>query len=201
MTKTNRLADQPNAASLAVNLEGCLLVAAPQRKSEPFARAVCLVVHHSEDGAVGIVLNKSLDQKAAGLWQQLAGNSQEFRKGLLHFGGPKSGPVVALHNCERLAEYTSADGVYFAAQAQTLKELVKSESDQCDVKILVGQADWKAGELEDEFEAGKWLPLPVSPKLVFADEHQMWVQAMREVGNQVISSMTHAPMPVDVLMN
>lgn len=187
---TNRLAKKPQAC-----LEGCLLVAAPDWQNEVFARTVCLVIHHRPERAVGIVLNRGLDDQSSGLWEQLAGATSQYREGVLHFGGPHSGPVVALHNCEKYAEFTTAEGVYLASQIQNLKGLMRRTTGDCVVKIMAGQADWEAGQLDEEFHAGKWLPVQVSSKLVFSDEHQMWETALREIGNQYVASIIRCKYP------
>jgi putative transcriptional regulator len=188
--------------SATYNLAGSLLVAAPGWQHELFRGAVCLVVHHSPERAIGVVLNRHLPLPLGELWQQLAPNRPIRSNARVHFGGPQAGPVVALHNRRELAEFTSAEGVYFAAQIQNLKELVSSSESETQVKIFVGQADWGAGELEREFEGGKWLPLPVSSKLVFADESEMWVRAMYGIGDLVVTHMTGAQVcPADILTN
>ena len=184
------------------SLEGHLLVAAPAWESKLFNRSVCLVVHHSPEGAVGVFLNRCVDFDTGVLWQQLTGSGALSKHAAIHFGGPQSGPVVAVHNRADLAEYTSGEGVYFAAQLPHLQQLLKLSDNAAELKIIVGQADWPAGELDEQFRAGHWLPLPVLPKLVFADGSRMWAQAIREVGNRVVASMTGAHgQPHDILSN
>lgn len=204
---TNRIQDAIDPQiEPKLNLTGQLLVAAPHYDDAVFGRTVCLVVHHDAGGAVAIVLNRGFRKEAAGLWKHLSGGGLELREGVLHFGGPDSGPVVALHNCDELAEFEPAQGVYLAAQIDSLKALVaasateKSES-SCALKIIVGQADWKAGQLDAQFAEGKWYPLPVSPDLVFVDPCLMWPAALRRVGNQLVASMTDAVRPSSVLCN
>jgi putative transcriptional regulator len=197
----NRIANNQPSHSPNVALGGCLLVAAPQWHDEIFEKTVCLVVHHSPEGAVGIVLNRGFHSDASGLMHHLSGGSAPSRKGLLHVGGPDSGPVVALHNCDALAEFRSADGVYLAAQVKHLQALVTAPSQSCDVKIIIGQADWKPGQLDAQFSAGRWLPLPVTPELVFADDHRMWPIAMRHIGNQYVVSITRAIVPRSLQSN
>ena len=192
---TNRLTERKHTS-----LQGFLLVAAPHRHAAPFSKTVCMVVHHSNQGAIGVFLNKELDAYAPDLWEQLAGNETHYSKTLLHLGGPNSGPVIAVHSHERLAEYTSARGVYFAAQVDNLRQLMNLATDaehaqETAVKIIVGQANWKAGQLDAEFISGKWLPLPVTSDVVFADKHTMWQNAMRSIGNQFVASLTGCKVP------
>lgn len=185
-----------------VSLAGCLLVASPNWQHELFGRAVCLVVHHGAQGAIGVVLNRHLPLPIGELLKQLSPDEPIRSDARLHLGGPQAGPVVALHNRQELAEFTSAEGVYFAAQVQNLQQLVSSSSVDTQVKIIVGQADWAAGELDSEFASGKWLPLPVSSALVFADDSEMWGRAMHGVGDLFVANMTGArARPIDVLTN
>ena len=210
------------AAPLNFSLEGQLLVANPTWNNQLFGRSVCLVVHHSPQGAVGIFLNRAMNLDATVLWQQVAGSeiqksdaekvdaqhqksnspNAEAQHRSLHFGGPKSGPVVALHNRAELAEFRSADGVYLAAQLSHLEQLLKLPEQDAQLKIIVGQADWPPGLLDNQFAAGNWLPLPVLPKLVFADSPSMWAQALREVGHRFVVGITGAHgQPGDLLAN
>lgn len=191
----NRIQAVPRAS-----LQGLLLVAAPHWQHEFFGQSVCLVVHHSSDRAIGVFLNHSLGKTPQALWHHLAGEQPVSRS--INFGGPHSGPVVALHDRRELAEFTSAEGVYLAAQIDHLRQLVTSPKDESAVKIIVGQADWQAGQLDAQFANGQWLPLPVSPSIVFADESEMWGRAMRQIGNHFVASIAGCSgQPRDLLAN
>ncbi|MEM8734476.1 MAG: YqgE/AlgH family protein, partial [Planctomycetota bacterium] len=137
-----------------------------------------------------------------GLWQHLSGGKRELDQGLLHFGGPESGPVVAIHTDDELAEFEPAEGVYIAAQIDTLKTLVQTQETQdCRLKIIVGQAEWKAGELQQQFMERAWLPLQASSELIFQPAATMWAYALRSFGNQMIEEVTGTSAPLDVLAN
>lgn len=194
---TNRIPIQT-----AVSLTGHLLVAAPDWVHPTFSRSVCLIVRHDTGGAVGIILNRSLEFDPKVLWQQLAGENSSAPKAEIHSGGPQSGPVVALHSQANLAEYTSGEGVYLAAQLPNLRQLVKTVQKPTQLKIIVGQADWPAGQLEQEFFGGNWSALPVSRDVVFCDADQMWWRAIREIGNRFVTTISGAHgQPNDVLSN
>lgn len=192
----NRLGIPASAPCLA----GRLLVAAPSHEDQVLGKSVCLIVHHSDQGAIGVMLNREFQNDAHDLWEDIVGLGKEYQAGLLHLGGPESGPVVAVHNSQKYAEFESGDGVFFAAQVQNLQALLRAESDS-NVKILVGQVVWEPGQLEAEFEAGQWGVLPITSKVVFAEDHLMWTQAMREVGNRFVEVAVGSNAPTDILFN
>lgn len=182
--------------------QGCILVASPSSSLAMYAHSVCLLVQHGSEGSVGVFLNRSLSDSPADLWKHLVGeNARGGLQRTLHFGGPMSGPVIALHNLPELADYTPVDGVYVAAQLENLQRLVKADAD-AQVRIIIGQAAWSPGELDAELREGKWLPMPISPQLVFSSEDEMWALAMRQIGNNFVAAITGATgQPASILLN
>ncbi|MCA9190169.1 MAG: YqgE/AlgH family protein [Planctomycetales bacterium] len=181
----NRFSSLSNPTLRDLSLRGTLLVASPNVSTGPWQRAVCLLVHHSEQGAIGVCLNRTI-QSSPKFWKELFGlSSEKLTPKSLHFGGPQAGPVVAIHDCQEFAEYTGGDGVYVAAQVASLRSLVSKT--EAEVRIFVGQANWGPGQLEQELGDEIWLPVPVSPQIVFADEQKMWVQAMRIIANSFVA--------------
>lgn len=178
-------------------LSGQLLVATNRRSDGMFAGSVLLVLQHDSSGSVGLVLNKSLDIEIEPLWKFL--NGEKAHHPSVCFGGPISGPILALHDHEECAEASAATGVYIAAHLDKLQRLVSAEAGE--VRIVVGQVLWQGGQLEQELAQGMWLPLPATPKIVFARADEMWRQSMREIGNQYVSIITKSLPPADVRWN
>ena len=50
------------------------------------------------------------------------------------------------------------------------------------LRLFLGHAGWKSGQLEDELAEGDWHLLSVQPELLLQEGSQMWVAAIREVG-------------------
>lgn len=148
---------------------------------------------------MGLVLNRAIDFDVDNLWKYLKRAPDDKESRPIRFGGPMSGPILALHNQEQLAEVAAASGVYVAAHVDKLQKLVASHAGE--VRIVVGQVLWKVGQLEQELAAGIWLALPATPELVFAPEEEMWRRGMREVGNRYISLITGAVQPHHVSLN
>jgi putative transcriptional regulator len=96
---------------------------------------------------------------------------------MLHFGGPLSGPVVAIHQNSQYAEAETGDGIYVAAQKQHLEDLVRRRPGP--YRLIVGHLGWESGQLEAEIEAGIWHVLPATTDAVFSSANQMWPRLIR----------------------
>ena len=192
----------PEATTSQFDLAGVVLIAAPVLTDPVFGRSVCLVLEHTDEGSVGLVLNRSFTSDVAELWDHLSDGQTNVAHppGHLNFGGPVSGPVLAIHDQELLAEAGNGEGVYVAAQVENLKKLTLVEPEH--YRLFVGHAAWKAGQLEAEVERGFWYPVTADSQLVFAHESDMWALGMRSVGRSIVSEFVGADkMPASVLLN
>ncbi len=192
----------PEAHTNLFRLSGVLLVAAPVLSDPIFGRSVCLILEHTDDGSVGIVLNRAFSSDVKELWTHLTEGQDDVAvpPSHLNFGGPVSGPVLAIHDQEMLAEAGNGSGVYVAAQVENLKKLTQLSPEH--YRLFVGHAAWKKGQLEAEIANGYWYPVGLDSELVFAHESEMWPIGIRSVGRAVVESVvgTHR-MPESPLLN
>ena len=144
------------------SLKGHFLVASSHLANPDFVRAVILLVHHSDQGAFGVVLNRPAENSIAELWEKAEQGPCECEQPF-YVGGPVSGPVMAIHANPDLAEMTVAPGVYFAAQREHLDELLR-QSDH-PFRIFINHSGWGGGQLESELEQGAWLTLAATPRV------------------------------------
>ena len=191
----NRTPKIPNSGEEAtrISLAGFLLVAAPCVQDPVFARSVCMIVEHSNERTIGIMLNRPLAIDTESLWVQLLEGEAKPANAVSHlnFGGPQNGPVLAIHDNAQLAEGGNSQGVYLSAQTESLKKIAQITPDHC--RLFIGHAVWKLSQLETEIVNGDWHVLPAIPELVFADEHSMWGKGIHAVGNSILQSATGLP--------
>jgi putative transcriptional regulator len=178
-------------------LTGSLIIAAPRLSEGMFFRSVCLVVHHDQDGAIGLMLNRPLAPDIPQLWQLLYGDTTPPPQPSdlpVHFGGPIAGPVMALHDQQQLAEAQTGNGIYVAAQRDHLQELL-GKSHEC-VRLIVGHAGWSGGQLEKELADGYWYTLPATPEYVFEADDAMWSDLLAKGAALQLASWVKAkPIP------
>ncbi len=167
------------------SLEGQLLLASPQLVDPNFVRTVVLLVQHNDEGAFGLVINRPTGKTVQELWKQVGESPCENRQPV-HLGGPVSGPLMAIHAADGLAEMEIIEGVYFAAKKQNLDELVRRE---VPFKVFVGHSGWGPGQLEGEIEQGAWRVLPAKQADVFDPADDLWQRLMQRALTGILPEM------------
>lgn len=176
-------------APARVSLAGCLLAAHIDVVDPMFSRGVCLIVEHTDEATVGIMLNRPLAMDPNPFWKTLFEGKPSIQGGMaghFNFGGPQNGPIVAIHSDSTLAEGGNGDGIYVSAQVETLQKLAETAPEH--LRWFIGHAVWEKSRLEQEIVEGKWHVLPTIPQIVFSEEGRMWPEAIRFLGRSVISS-------------
>ena len=168
------------------SLKGHLLVASPHLADPNFVRSVVLLIHHSPDGTFGVVLNRPSESKIRELWKDLSELPCKTDQHV-HMGGPVSGPLMAVHTDEDLAELEIVPGLYFAAERGNIEKLLNQSKH--DFRLFVGHSGWGGGQLEDELEEGSWFTTPATPDYVFAEESDLWKAVAQQIGQSMLASM------------
>ncbi len=177
---------------------GYFLAASPYMTHSDFARTVVLLMQHNEDGAVGVVLNRQSDETVASLWEKLTQHPCVSNRHV-NLGGPVSGPLMALHMEQPLAEAMVPPGVFLAANKEHLEQLVEQSREP--FRLFVGHAGWETGQLEHELSRGAWLTTPATEELIFEDRDDLWRDVLKRVGRSVLESAGIKDFPEDVTVN
>lgn len=172
------------------SLRGQLLIAAPSL-FDYFRRTVILVLEHTPDGAMGVVLNReseTLVAEAVPLLGPLAASEE-----LVRLGGPVSPEsVVALGEFDDIDEA----GTQVVGSLGTLDP----ESDNTSLRrlrVYAGYAGWASGQLDGELEQDAWLVMPARPDDPFRDG-DIWSEALKRKGGNY---RLLATMPADPSQN
>lgn len=158
----------------ADSLQGRLLVAVPGMYDPNFDRTVVLLLEHTEDGALGLVLNRpsetGVDEALPG-WEPVAATPP-----VVFVGGPVA-PTGAL----ALGTVTSGDveGWTPVLGPVGLLDLSRAPaeagSEVARARLFAGHAGWTAGQLEGEIAAGGWFVVDAEPDdALFSDPAQLW---------------------------
>jgi len=178
------------------SLRGHLLIAGPALVDPNFWRTVVLVGEHNEEGALGVVLNRSSETPVGEALPELA----ELAEGMgpVHVGGPVQPSAVVV-----LADFADVEG----ADSLVLESVgfLPAEVDPTALgelrraRVYVGYAGWGPGQLDDELEEGSWIVEPALPEDVFTDDPEgLWSDVLRRKGGPFA---VLAAMPLDPSRN
>ena len=172
------------------SLQGKLLIAAPSL-FDYFRRTVILVLEHSEDGAMGVVLNRRSETSVADAVPALA--SLPDADELVFVGGPVApGSVVALGDFEDPGE---AGTRWWARSAPSTRDRPTLSLQR--LRVYAGYSGWSPGQLDSELDEGAWIVEEADPEDPFTDG-DIWSEALRRKGGEYSLLAT---MPGDPSMN
>lgn len=168
-------------------LAGQLLVAMPGMRDPRFARTVVYMCAHNADGAMGLVINRTIDSLTfpdllAQLGIEQAGVGEPIN---IHFGGPvESGRGFVLHSADYVQEATMLVDreIALTATVDILKAIASGTGPKHRL-LALGYAGWGPGQLDAEIKANGWLTVAADQDLVFGPNlEEKWYRAMRKIG-------------------
>jgi putative transcriptional regulator len=178
------------------SLKGHLLIAGPSLVDPNFWRTVILVGEHSDDGALGVILNRASEATVDEAVPELAVLVDDI--GSMHVGGPVQPSAIVV-----LADFVEPeragslvlDSVGFLpsdVDPDTLGELRRA-------RVYAGYAGWGPGQLDGELEEGSWIVEPALLQDVFTEEpDSLWSDVLKRKGGPF---GVLALMPPDPSMN
>ncbi len=174
--------------------QGSLLIASPSLLDPNFHRTVVLVAEHTEDGAMGVVLNRPSDVTVAEAVPKLTSLVEEHE--LLHIGGPVQHEAVVV-----LAELDDPAQAALLALGDIGFLKADVEPDELAgtlrrARVYLGYAGWAAAQLEAELEESAWIVEPAVPEDVFSENASgLWSAVLRRKGGTyaVIAMMPPDP--------
>jgi len=177
------------------SLGGHLLLSAASLWDPNFRKTIVLIGHHDEDGAVGVVLNRSTDVSVAEAVPPLADLVPPDEP--LFIGGPvqpEAAVVLADFADPSVAQILALGSIGFLPEEMDPDEIGGIRR----ARVFSGYSGWGAGQLEAELEEGSWIVEPALPEDVFADPDQLWDRVLRRKGGEFAILRT---MPVDPSQN
>jgi putative transcriptional regulator len=166
--------------------KGRLLVAAPTLYDPNFERSVVLVLEHTEEGAVGVVLNRPSETELGSAlpgWDHLAATP-----GVVFVGGPVAhGAAIGLARAVQAGETEAWAPVIDRLGTVDLSLDPHDMDTPVDlVRVFAGYAGWGPGQLEGEIDEGSWLVLRAHPDDALSpDPDNLWRAVLDRQGGRV----------------
>jgi len=180
-------------------LAGRLLVATPRLEDPNFRRTVVLMLDHSDEGAMGLVVNRPLELDVASVlpsWQPYV-----TAPGRLFQGGPVGldgalGLVAVPGDAEEPVGVRRILGSLGLVDLDTPPQIVAGGV--AGLRIFAGHAGWGAGQLEAEIAEGAWYVVDAEARDPFSDRPgELWRSVLRRQRGELAFLSTYPDSPAD----
>jgi putative transcriptional regulator len=165
---------------------GSILVAARGLLDPNFAHTVVLIAQYSEDGVMGLVINK---RSRIPISDAVSIPEAKGRTDPLYLGGPVE--RTTLMALGRLPAPSSGavrvlGEIYLVVEKTLLKTTLASSKGDSGLRIYSGYAGWSGPQLRQEVNAGAWFIMQGSPAVVFdANPASLWTRLIEKFESSV----------------
>lgn len=158
-----------------------------------FEHGVVYLCSHSEEGAMGLIVNKPADDlSTSDVLQKLKIDvSAAPPTGPVHFGGPvETGRGFVLHSVDYdggEGTLQVEDGIAMTATIGVLNDIARGAGPARSLFAL-GYSGWGPGQLESELVQNGWLTVDASSDIIFqSDNTTKWTAALALLGVDALS--------------
>ncbi len=176
------------ARNSSTYLTGQFLVAMPGMADPRFHRAVIYVCAHTAENAMGLVVNKPMqDLRFVDILENLNITPRSGTCTAIHVH--RGGPVerqrgFVLHSAEYKRDGTLVlnEEIALSATTEILKAIADGSGPNQNLMAL-GYSGWGPGQLDDEIKRNAWMTVPAKRDLLFSgDFDKKWEQALASIG-------------------
>jgi len=169
-------------------LENQLLIAMPGMLDPNFVRSVTLLCQHSDEGAIGITINRESDFTMGEVFDQLSLECEDagLREQPVLEGGPVSPERgFVIHSASKPFESSISlpgGGISITTSRDVLAAIAAGEGPE-QYLVALGYAGWSDGQLESELRENAWLSVPAEKAILFdAPVDERWNSAVGQLG-------------------
>ncbi|MDT0175786.1 YqgE/AlgH family protein [Pantoea sp. RRHST58] len=184
-----------------MNLQHHFLIAMPSLQDPFFKRSVVYICEHNEEGAMGLIINKPMENLTVeGILKKLKITSGE-RDPAIRLDKPvfSGGPLAEdrgfiLHSAQRI--FSSSIRISDTTVITTSRDVLESlgtASQPEHVLVALGYCAWEKDQLENELMENAWLTTPANSNILFQTPiAERWREAARSIGIDIHSIASDA---------
>lgn len=162
-------------------LKGQILIAMPQMSDDRFAESVIFVIDHNDQGAMGLMINRTYDDMrfgdiledlSLGEPEDMIRLSSEVAQREVVRGGPvERARGFVVHSSDYFLTGSSVlveGNLCLTANLDVLRAIAFSEEGPELSLFALGYCGWGPGQLEAEISVNSWLTAPCSDDLMYS---------------------------------
>jgi putative transcriptional regulator len=176
------------------------LIAMPTMGDPNFDHTVTYVCEHTEDGALGLVVNRPTGMQLGEIFRQMSLDASDPAAGdapVLHGGPVQQERGFVIH--DQAGDWSSSLEVSAGIHVTTSRDILEAMAEgrgPANALVVVGYAGWGAGQLESEMAANAWLTVPATKEILFSIPFgERWRAAAALLGidiDQISTDVGHA---------
>lgn len=173
--------------NLTSNTQGQFLIAMPGLNCSVFSGALIYILEHNKDGAIGLIINQTIDTTTDDLLHQInpdySGN-QHLQP--IFSGGPvesQRGFVLHRPSAQLWENQTSLTADFAITVSADILQAMSKGVDIQEYMIVLGYSGWASEQLEQELADNAWLTVATNPvNILNLKPEQRLNAAARELG-------------------
>lgn len=174
-----------------MNLQHHFLIAMPSLQDPLFKRSVVYICEHNEDGAMGLIVNKPMENLTVeGILKKLKISASDRDPAIkldkpVYAGGPLAEDRgFILHSAQKV--YSSSIRISDTTVITTSRDVLEAigtASQPDNVLVALGYCAWEKDQLENELLENAWLTTPANTNILFHTPiAERWREAARSMG-------------------
>ena len=180
---------------LTMNLQHHFLISLPALQDPIFRRAVVYICEYNEDGAMGIIINKPLENlQVEGILDKLK-IPAEARLPEIRLDKPVmlGGPLAEdrgfiLHTPPVFSSSIRISDNTVITTSRDVLETLGTAEQPSEVLVALGYSSWEKGQLEQEILDNAWLTAPADMNILFKTPiADRWRDAAKLIGIDILT--------------
>lgn len=163
------------------------LIAMPTLNDPYYHQTVILLFEHTDEGAMGLIINKPLEISVGEILQHLniPITNSDFDKAKVMLGGPvasEQGFIIHTHPELCPGDVIDKDrNLTVSASKEVLLSIAEKQFDN--IILCLGYSAWKKGQLEQEIIDNAWMLAKVDFNVLFSLPHEkQWKESGKLLG-------------------
>jgi putative transcriptional regulator len=150
------------------------LIAMPQLQDSYFANTVIYLWRHSQEGALGLVINLPIKLRLSEIFEQLSMEETRERGAnqIVLSGGPvETEKGFVLHDSPPgwPSSLSITDSITITTSRDILADIARGNGPQ-NYLVALGCAGWSPGQLEQELKENSWLTCKARKDIIFSHD-------------------------------
>ena len=163
---------------------GKILLSEPFLRDATFGRSVILLVDHTEEGSMGLVVNKPLPL----LLNDIIMEFKYLDEIPLYKGGPvATDTLFYLHTLAEVSGSISiSKGLYLNGDFNEIKKYILQGNKISEhIRFFLGYSGWESNQLHNEIKENTWLVSEEEKSYLMKDDTKdMWRKALEKLGSK-----------------